>query len=241
MPQVYNNIAYLHFLTGDYSISLNYYNEAIDINLKIDNKIHLAGNYLNKGILLSCAKRYPESLSILMQALSLYKEQNNPIKCADVNLQIGQCYVRSNVANAAYSYFDSANAIYEQYNVQEGIALCHEGKANYYFLKNEYHQARDELKEALSYFIISRQIHRQGVTYASLASLCYFLGEKDTYDYFCQAIKIFLSIRDKAHLIEVLNFIKPKLNEDNELKDAIYPYYESIIQLINQQDKEILC
>ncbi|WP_299552747.1 ATP-binding protein [Seonamhaeicola sp.] len=122
--------------------------EALKLAQKADNKKSIGIIYTIKGKLQLIIEEEDNAIQSLNEAIKMHTETNDNANLANSYKTLGEVYVSKGDYYQASDYFKSAKNLFEQEELEEGIAetLLLEGK-NFILLKN-YRKARSVLEQA---------------------------------------------------------------------------------------------
>ncbi|MBN2683263.1 MAG: tetratricopeptide repeat protein [Bacteroidales bacterium] len=138
---------------SNYDISVSYFEKALDIYLKTNNKYGLANSYGNLGNILSKQRNFKDALENYTKEMGLRKEVSDKVGLAASLVNIGIVYYELQKINLALSYAEEAEKINLQTNHVYGLCkslylkgLCFERLNNVesiQFIKESYKLAVD--------------------------------------------------------------------------------------------------
>ena len=125
MATAFRTLGELHFRPPNYETSLNYYNNAlrIDLSLKLYNEV--ADDYLQIFSIYSKLGKISKEVSYCFLAEQYYKKANNLYGVSESNLLLGNQYFYQKNYDISFSFYRRALAQKKQINDLKGVALVY--------------------------------------------------------------------------------------------------------------------
>ncbi len=111
---VYTNLGLSSFATGDYDMSLSYFNKGIEVAQKIENKERIttintciADVYIQRG-------DYKKGIQLLYDSLMHYEQKDDQYQLASIYLRIGDAFYQLSEIEAAEEHYQKALKLSEE-------------------------------------------------------------------------------------------------------------------------------
>ncbi|MCE3227293.1 MAG: tetratricopeptide repeat protein [Bacteroidetes bacterium] len=139
------NIGLTCYQLKDYSTALNYFNAALKIDEKINDKQGVALIYTNLGAIYSSQKNYKKALELLWKGCTILTELGDKRGAAEAYSDIGVIYDSLKQPPKALECYTRQLELSKELNSKVNI------KKAYLFMSNHY-EARNNFKEAHAYY-----------------------------------------------------------------------------------------
>jgi len=125
-----------------YPEALLSFNRALTINREIKNSLGMAGDLSNIGTIYLSQSKFPEALSVLLQALQQYDNlKGNELKAANTAANIGIVYTEMGDFDQAMKNHQKALLIYQKFKYLNGEASVYTNIGTVHFKNNNMNQA----------------------------------------------------------------------------------------------------
>ena len=132
--------------------SHNYYQNALAISKKINNKKFEALSLLNLGFYYDYKEYYQASLEYYLKAIELYKLINDQRGVADCYNYVGYSFAYLNSVENAFKYYIKSLNIYKKLNDSLGMAEINTGLGHLYLDLENYTKAHDYYSKSLQIY-----------------------------------------------------------------------------------------
>jgi len=178
---------------------LKYFNEALPILKKLNNRVLLANNYTNIGLVYWYKGFLNTSLDYYFKALKIIDETDDVAGFSFTLSTIGIIYNDLGDYYKAMDYFNKSLEICDKLNNRSGIAYAKANIADTYVKILNYDKAQELLIQASEIFKEIGDINAYSGTLINLGNIYIKLGKLDeAYDYFQKYLKISGENRDKS-------------------------------------------
>ncbi|MBI4649010.1 MAG: tetratricopeptide repeat protein [Bacteroidia bacterium] len=143
-----------YFYLNNYDKSFKYFNDALNIRKKINDKAGIASAINNIGLVYKSKKNYDKAHKFFLSALEIYKSLNNKEKVASVFYNIGTIYKAKGKYDIALEYCDKAIEIYKKIGNKIKESTILNSIANIYVSMADY-------QKAIEYFFASLKIDEE--------------------------------------------------------------------------------
>ncbi len=237
---------------GNYSIALNYLNQAYEYALKDEYRPYIGWVTLEIGNCYETMLRYKRAIDFYQISLKVFEETKEPEGIALASTNIGINYLNLNNFENAEKYLNTGLEKWKELNDLVELGYVQMYLANLQIKQQNYKQAVQDLT------ILIQDINRndggisngfrfvEGKTLTgrvySLLSECYkcMNSVKQKYQALSEAGKVFYELKDSLNLSEVLNSIAENYFDDKQFENAIL-YADSALNItegsmvLNQQ------
>jgi serine phosphatase RsbU (regulator of sigma subunit) len=159
----YNNIGYVHDKRGTISLALDYYLKSLKIKEEIKDSIGIANTYINLGFNYLKVDDYKNALAFFTKSYEIREKikdfnglANSCNQIASVHQKLGRNELDENKRNLhltkSYELFNKALELNQQVDNLSGVAES-------YINIGSYFQQKNDLNQALSYYLKSLEIH----------------------------------------------------------------------------------
>ncbi len=199
------NIGIAYWVKSDYDQALNYYNNSLEIAIKLDNQKEVGRLYYSIAKVYDNQGKYPEALEIHFKALKISENTEDKKGEASCWNNIGNIYRnQSKYTEALESYNKSLN-ISKQTNNKKGVAYSMEGIANVYERQKIY-------DKSLEYYLISIKTEeelgdKRGIAYCLDGIANIYKRQKkysEALENYQKGLVINRELGDKAGIIRIL-------------------------------------
>jgi len=165
-------LARIYYLQNEYSMSIKYNFEAVDILMARKQNAELITTYFDIGIAYHLSENYEESLTYYLKSLRLAKYFSDNQSIARALNWIGYSYSKLKKDTLALEYQYRALKIAEQIQNQSAIAIYTSSIGDLYRENKNYAKALEYILKASELF--KKQNHVQGYSYTLMSSAnCY--------------------------------------------------------------------
>jgi len=222
---VYINIGNLYYSQENYEFAQHYFDEALKLYKKLEDKFGISICYTNIGNVLADNKEVSKGLNYYFQSIEIQEELKDRNGIAVNYNNIGDCYITLKQYNEASSYIDKAAEIANLVSDEGLLAVIYINKADLNYKQNNWSEgvvnAHKSLKlskklENLEYQILNYLYLSQG--YEKLNSTQESLNYLKEY----QKLKDSVENNDKRKNVELfhaLNDLENKRNTIDELSN----------------------
>jgi len=221
----YNNMGFISDQHGDIPKALEYYNKALEIQERINDKMGIAYSLNNIGYVYNNLNDVPQALEYFHKSLKIQEEISDKYGLAVSYINIGTIYKDNGNLAKAIDYFEKSLKLKTEINDKEGIAISLLNIGAIHYKKGGY-------QEALDYFIKGYKLYdevgdKNGLAYANI-NMGYVYQDMGNIDKamecFQKSLEIQEETKDKAGIARSLHYIAKILflkgNTAAALKDA---------------------
>jgi len=237
---ILQNLGFLYSALGDTKKSLDYYNQALPLNIEVDDKSGQATTLNNIGLVYDTLGRKEEALNYYNQALPILRKLGNKfVQVATLN-NIGKVYTDLGDKEEALDYFNQALPLSIEIEDKFGQSTILNNIGFVY-------DALDDKQEALNYFNqalpILREIGNESVldtTLSNIGKVYFDLGEKQkALDYYNQALSLSIEVGDKSSQAITLNNIGIFYDVHRDKQKALHYYNQALLILQKVDNKSV--
>ena len=229
MSQSYGNIGNVHMSLENYSQSLNYYKQAIEINKELKDDRPLATNYSNMGVIYFCQQKNTDALKYILESLKIRERLGDKAGISDCYGNLGLIYDSQKNYKKAIEFFQKGIRISEELGNKNSIANNYSNMVVVNIELKNYTKAIDCANKSLSLSKDMGILYNQGLLYSYLSEIYDSLHDyKNAYEF----QKLFKITNDSIFNEESSNQLKDmEARYQNEKK-------QKEIELLNK-DKEL--
>lgn len=187
-----------------------------------------AKNLQAQGFIFSQLDSIPQALDKYQQALLLYKELNNNVEAADIEMQMGSLYQSAHNYTAARRYLDEALALRNGTNDQMGLLNVQLMRAELEIKEEQGQRAIPILRQCLD--LSTAMNHQEGLrkTYALLASAH---AQREDFKSSYEALQQYNAINDSIRSTETTRVISElETHYETEKKDRAIAENQILIE-----------
>lgn len=133
----------------DYVASINYFLEALQEFISLEQERWEAKTYLELGIVYQNKFEYEKALDALYKALNIFKKIDKNKKLADTYNQIGGVYYDQENYDKAFEYFQKSLEVWVIIGDDKGLAALFNNVGEIYRLKKDYYNALEYFNNAI--------------------------------------------------------------------------------------------
>ncbi len=203
-----NNIGVCYYLNRKYIQAINSYEDALEVDRKMNNKENIATRLNNIGLVYKKLGYYDKAIDYYLEALKLDEEQKNDTNIAIQLNNIGIIYDQWGKFDKAIEYYIRSLRIKEKLANKKGVAISLNNIGMVYNSWGKYEQAIKNFEEAL---VIIKELNDTGERATLLNNLGLTYYELEKYDtainYYQRALKIDKSLGKKDQVATHYNNI----------------------------------
>lgn len=213
-----NNIGLIHWLSKEYDLALESYEESAKTTLETGSEPSLLGNiYNNIGIIYKEKGDYKQSDFYHRKAFAIFKGLSASRWLANSYNNIGILHKLQNNLDSAVHYFNQSLILRKSTNDREGIATSLNNLSETYLLMDKPEKALEDGFKSLG---ISEEIHSKLRIAEALLNLHNIYAEEGKYDSALYFHRRYLAVKDSIYSQEKANemaYLQTKM--DMRLKD----------------------
>ncbi len=174
------NMATYSAITKDYVASINYYLEALQDFIILDEERWEAKTYLELGMVYQRKFEYEKALDALYKAMNIFEKIDKNKKLADTYNQIGGVYYDQENYDKASEYFQKSLAVWVKIGDDKGLAALFNNVGEIYRLRGDYYNALEFFNNAIS---ISQKLNLQdylAINYDNVGKIYTEIGGYDS-------------------------------------------------------------
>ncbi len=137
----YSDIGNAYTRVNSFDEALENHLKAYEIRDRLGLSVKAAGSISNISVIYKQQGRYQEALDYMFRALRIYEQTADEINQALVLGNIGNLYVSYKKLDPAKEAFERAIRLAKKNNSVSILANAHSGMVQYYFKKEQYHEA----------------------------------------------------------------------------------------------------
>ncbi len=166
----YNSLGALYKDKDQYDVAFQYYDSAIKIWEKFDDK-HIAATFNNIANLLRLQNKYDSSIQYYLKSVALFDESGDKRNLCKVYNNIGLSYDHLGNFPKALEYHHQSLTLAEALESARDMAASFSNIGRIHVYQREYHKAIDYEKKALGWNLKIRNQPRIASTYISLGGI----------------------------------------------------------------------
>ncbi|MCK4814715.1 PAS domain S-box protein, partial [bacterium] len=227
---ILKNIGFVYTEFKKYNRSLDYFNKALNIYLKLENKADISKIYYAIGDTYYLLNKYKRSLEYFQKSLSLDEELGDKEGMAILYYNIGDVYeLLAEYVKALESYFDCLK-VYEELADQEGIADSYNVIGNIFQTLGDFDPA---LEYYSKYLEIQKEIDDKSGISIAYNNIGIIYDDNKDYDkaleYYFNALEIDEEFNDKEGIATITNNIGFVYYQLKEYDKALEYYQQSLL------------
>ncbi len=137
----YNLLGILYYKNGEFSKSLDCFENYLSTSKTLNNTLGVAFAYTNLGHIYLQIRKFQEAEKYYLKALEFYNLLNNKIEVANGLINLGVLKNERNQPDAAFECYQTALERGNELNNYEIKAVCLNNIAHYYFQKGDYEKS----------------------------------------------------------------------------------------------------
>lgn len=137
----YNLLGILYFKNGEFSKSLDCFENYLTTSKTINNTLGVAFAYTNLGHIYLQTRKFQDAEKYYLKALEFYNLLNNKVEVANGLINLGVLKNERQQQDAAFECFQKALQTGNELNNYEIKAICLNNMAHYYFEKREFEKS----------------------------------------------------------------------------------------------------
>lgn len=207
-----------------YNKSLIFYNKAIVLAIKLNDKTMLAKINSNKSFAYYGLGDFASAIRQLETALSIETEINDTIALARDYNNLGFIYIEWGRLETGIEYYKKALELNIKKNIHERTAICYNNIGMAYFQKGDYNLAESFILKALSIDKARQNQLSVAKRYNNLGLIYYEQGKiQPAIQTFLEAAKVFKKMNDEINLAKALiNISDIYLAQNNSVEALKY-------------------
>jgi len=218
------NIGSAYYLQSDYVHGLDFFKQALEVNLEINNREEIAASYNNLGLIYNNLGYYQEALKNHLSQLKINEEDKNLKGIAISKRNIGNIYNNLGENDKAIDYYQSAGDISEQLGDTNSVAttLINLGVVNMEI--GEFDKSRVYFDRALNIKERMKDVGNIAIIYSNLGVIQRSLGNYPlAVENSQKALQLYTSLKNKqGEAITLINLADVNLKLSNPAKSLEY-------------------
>ncbi|MGB0916535.1 MAG: tetratricopeptide repeat protein [Flavobacteriales bacterium] len=174
LAKAYEGFAACAWKLAEYTLSLEYYANGLEIFAKTGDKFGIARCYCGMGIICGSTEQYQTALDYFEAGLENAQADNQVEFSATILGNIGHVYFNFGQYQKAREFFEKALAHYQELNVIEGAANMLGGIAGVHVYMGEYFLGLEMVRKALK---LNKQVKSKHGVVISLMNIGITLGK----------------------------------------------------------------
>ena len=146
-----NNVGTHYLKLEEYDIAIDYYNRAIELNTKYENRREIGRNYNNLGSALIGKGKLNEAINILKRALKIRQDLGRKVAISEVHRNLGRAYGQLNNKPKSNFHFNEALALAKEMNDLLIISRTYLERSENYSVWNDSKNALEDYKSYIFY------------------------------------------------------------------------------------------
>ena len=209
---VINNIGLVYNRLGKYDEALKYYEKALDIFQKIDNRQQIASALNNIGNVYDNLGKSEKAIDFQQQAYRINKDIDNKRGMASNLINMGIAYASLSQHDTALEYLNQTKGMYEELGDLTNLGIAHNYLGESYLnladklqpIGNRYAKANTHFKKALQLAEQTGSLEGQHTALNNLATTYFQMGNyKDAFEAKNSALNLNDSIRSSEKREEI--------------------------------------
>lgn len=216
-------------LDSAYSVSIDYWDQAIDLAKRKRLWIMAADAYHQKGYMLYKKGELLNGLNNFKEALTIYEQVNGEKEMGEVLNDIGLVYRTWGKYELAIDNYQTALKIFSKIQYDEGIGMASNNIGQIYFYRNDFLKAIDYFKKYLE--INQKLKYSRAVAAASnnIATAYMELGSYDlAYTFYYKSLLIYDSLKINLGVAIIQDNIGSLYFKKNQINDAILYHTQAL-------------
>ena len=185
IAQCYSQMGISYFFQYQYENAQLYYQKAIDLYLKTNNKKELAGVLINQGIVYTYINKNDEAEKNYLNALNIYEEENNIAGLSPTYNSLAKIYYAKKDYEKAIQYYKQSEFYSLQSNNLFNLIPTYNSLAIVYKELKKYDEAKNYSNKSIN---ISKQIgalEREMFCHETMSNILFAMGDyKNAYESF---------------------------------------------------------
>jgi len=210
LTQAYIKLGWFYYLEGDYSRSYGFYNKALELSRKLNNRFNEAVALRKLAVWYIDRKDFDTALNLLTKGMGIDIEHQRSVEfrknLASDYFDIGLVFTNKDDYAAAKEFYEKSRKIFESLKLKSELSDC-------YFNLGEVCMFEKEYKKALDYYARGLSIDLEQGNKSSLASDYNMFGELytemgDTNQaeaFFVKAVNLSEEIKSRPELADACN------------------------------------
>jgi CHAT domain-containing protein/Tfp pilus assembly protein PilF len=233
-----NTIGVAYKFKGDFSSSITYHLQNIQLFEEVGNKKGLSSSHTNIGNSYMEIGDYNNSLFHMEHSLKLKIELKDSIGIAASNLNIGIVQVLKGDFNKAQEFYSKSLLIYELKKDKKGIANCFHNIGRMYYEQGELTKSYEFNKKSLAIREDIKDKQGLAASHINIGLIYSKLGNKDDeIDSYQKALQVYQNIGDQRGVAKVYTNIANALDIKKDTS-LILDYYKRSLK-INESSGDI--
>jgi predicted ATPase/DNA-binding SARP family transcriptional activator len=243
-PYVYQALAFMHLVRGEWERSRTLYTESLNLFNKIDDKIGKSLVLAYLGIIERWLGDYEAGKIHSIQGVELAREAGDPVNLGLVLIAVNSTSAGKRLFNNQKEELFKAIRLAKDggYHWVKAHALC--GLGDLYLEENDYESAETYYFEALEEFLLIKDDWLIAWTYDGIAKVYYCTGRFDqARQYAIEALRIFHTLGDHRYgtsLLYLLGIIEHQ-QQNFALSASILGAYHVIAETLEEEIPNIDC
>lgn len=147
--EVYNELARICFVKGEYDRAIGHLNEALELSLSLNRQKSIAAIFGNIGVVNIRLGNLKEAKEKLLYASDICEQLNDQDNIARWSLSLGYISFCQRDFKQAEEFYAKAKKIIEEKNLTYELAIFHEYSAEYYLETGDYQKAQKHIQGAI--------------------------------------------------------------------------------------------
>jgi tetratricopeptide (TPR) repeat protein len=214
--------------------ALQYYKRSLDLHKKLNDRVGMAGDYKDIGLVLWNMGNYKEALDYHNKALDIDKQVSDRTRMAADYKAIGNVFWKMGNYKEALDYHNKALDIHENQNDRTRMAADYKNIGNVLWNMDNYKEALDYHNKALD---IDKQLNDRvniAKDYTNLGVVLDDMGNyKEALDYHNKALDIDKQLNDRVNIAKDYTNLGAVLDDMGNYKEAL-DYHNKALDIDKQ-------
>jgi tetratricopeptide (TPR) repeat protein len=206
--QLLKNLAKNYVLMGNYNKAIDYYEESLVLDKKLENEVDIVNTLNNIAIVYNSSKQFEKAIEYYNNVVEIYKKNGDEANTAFFFRKISNAHRYLDQFDKALEYKKAAFEIAKKLGNEDDIADELNDIGFIYYSLSQYNIAIDYYNKALE---INQKLDREEIAAANLqnigAAYSSINENKKTIEYYEKALEIYKKKGDKANIATFLDKI----------------------------------
>jgi serine phosphatase RsbU (regulator of sigma subunit) len=225
---LYNNIGVAYTNLEKFEDAAKYFQKALDIYIKIDDRDAAVRNYENLAIIYEITYEFDKSVYYAIKADSVFALIGDDFQRATNLARLAGVYQNKSEFIKSVDTYHKALNLYENIKDTNGITICVGNIGVIYDVQTEYDKAIEYYQRALELCKKIDDLEGQAINLLNIATININNEPERSLDLFLQSLDIYKKLDNKDGIATILGNIGIIYENDNNFVDAIIKYQEAV-------------